>query len=148
MPNLSPRFTGALPFDPTAYIPRYWINVGIITLTILTVIGNVVTRMGTAEALGMSVIMWNWLVIAATCLTAISAAFNPSIAARPTALRLQAERELHEAKLNAEGGTSREPVITPTPPIPPAPSTGMSSKITDGPGNLDPVDRPRPTSPS
>lgn len=104
----SPAPNNALPHDPTAFIPRYWLNIIVVGLTALSVVGSVIVQMASAEFLGLTAVQWHWIVVFFAVCSALSAAFNPNALSRPTPARMQLEREYHEYRQNIKGKSSRQ----------------------------------------
>jgi hypothetical protein len=84
---------------PATYVARYWLNAALVSLTVISVAGNIVVATASAAFLGLTEIQWHWVVLVFAIATALSAAFNPAIIARPTVERLQLEHDLHRTML-------------------------------------------------
>jgi hypothetical protein len=89
--------------DAGGYSWRWLLNAALVAISILSVVGNVVSAMGSASWLGISEIAWHWVLLAFATATALNAAFNrtPPVTAPPTAKRLEIERQVHAIRTAA-----------------------------------------------
>jgi hypothetical protein len=89
--------------DTGGYSWRWLLNAALVAISILSVIGNVVSAMGSASWLGISEIAWHWVLLAFATATALNTAFNrtPPITAPPTQPRLAVERQVHAIRKRA-----------------------------------------------
>jgi len=87
--------------DASNYVLRYWLNVGLVVLTGLVVVANVVEQVaGGGAFLGLNDIQWHWFVVIAASLTAVynAIAHTPPVTATPNAARLQVENQVAELR--------------------------------------------------
>lgn len=87
--------------DLSGYTWRYVLNAALVLLTILAVVENVVMTMSITGAwLGLSDVVWHWVLLALSIATALNTALNhtPPITAPPTAARVQTENQVAQIR--------------------------------------------------